>query len=181
MGQRVLVGLVIVTAACSAAAQSGGSLQWRAGSAPLGLQAGQDGSSSASCGRFAISCDATTLPLYASPRKPYSVSMQVVGYTEAPATLSAGRPPGLNVSLLGKAGLGWDLGVYGRVGTAFHRAATVLTPVSPGEGGVSYGVGLDWRFSRAASAAIGLDSYELRGGFGDTRELRTSLGLRWRY
>ena len=53
--------------------------------------------------------------------------------------------------------------------------------MTPGEGGISYGVGLNWEFSRAASAAIGLDSYELRGGLGDVRELRTSLGLRWRY
>ena len=180
MGQRVLVGLVIATAACSAVAQSSGTLRWRTGSTALGLQSGQDGPR-APCDSFALSCEGATLPLYASPRKPYSVSMLVLGYTEAPATLSAGRSPGLNVSLVGKAGLGWDLGVYGRVGTSFHRAAATLAPMTPGEGGISYGVGLNWEFSRAASAAIGLDSYELRGGLGDVRELRTSLGLRWRY
>lgn len=180
MGQRVLVGWVIATAACSVAAQSSGSLRWRTGGAPLGLQAGQDGLQTP-CGSFTISCDGATLPLYASQRKPYSVSMQVQGYTEAPAALSAARPPGLNVSLVGKAGLGWDLGVYGRVGASFNRLGTALAPVSPGEGGFSYGVGLNWEFSRAASAAIGLDSYELRGSLGEARELRTSLGLRWRY
>jgi OmpA-OmpF porin, OOP family len=180
MGQRVLVGLVIATAACSGMAQSGGSLRWRDGSAPLGLQAGQDGLR-APCANFALACDGATLPLYANARKPYSVSMQVVGYTEAPAALSSAHSPGLNVSLVGQAGLGWDLGVYGRVGTSFNRPATALWPVPPGDAGLSYGVGLNWEFSRAASAAIGLDSYELRGGFGDVRELRTSLGLRWRY
>jgi len=180
MGQRVLVGLVIATAACTAAAQSSGSLRWRAGSAPLGLQAGQDGPR-APCASFALSCEGATLPLYADPRRPYSVSMQVVGYKEAPTALASARSPGLNVSLVGKAGLGWDLGVYGRVGTSFNRSATALAPVPAGDAGFSYGVGLNWEFSRAASAAIGLDSYELRGGFGDVRELRTSLGLRWRY
>jgi OmpA-OmpF porin, OOP family len=180
MGQRVLVGLVIATAACGAAAQSSGSLRWRAGSAPLGLQAGQDGPR-APCDNFAISCEGAALPLYASPRKPYSVSMQVLGYTEAPAALTPARSPGLNVSLVGKAGIGWDLGVYGRVGTSLNRSATELAPWTLRDAGISYGVGLNWEFSRAASAAIGLDSYELRGSLGETRELRTSLGLRWRY
>jgi OmpA-OmpF porin, OOP family len=180
MGQRLLVGVVVVSVACIAAAQSSGSLRWRAGSAPLGLQAGQPGVVTP-CGSFSISCDAATLPLYLSATKPRSLSMQVIGYSETPAALANPRSPGLNVSLVGKAGLGWDLGVYGRVGTSFNRASTALTPVAPADGRFSYGVGLNWDFSRSASAAVGLDSYELRGTLGDVRELRTSLGLRWRY
>jgi OmpA-OmpF porin, OOP family len=180
MGQRLLVGLVIACAAVLAAAQSTGSLRWRAGSAPLGLQAGQQGIA-AGCGSFSISCDVATVPLYTSPTRPRSLSMQVMGYSETLPGLVTSRSPGLNVSLVGKAGLGWDLGVYGRVGTSFNRASTALTPVAPADGRFNYGVGLNWDFSPAASAAIGLDSYELRGTLGDARELRTSLGLRWRY
>jgi OmpA-OmpF porin, OOP family len=180
MGQRLLVGLVVASVACIAAAQSSGSLRWRTGSAPLGLQAGQQGVATP-CGSFSISCDAATLPLYVSATKPRSLSMQIMGYSETPPALAISRSPGLNVSLVGRAGLGWDLGVYGRIGTSFNRAATALTPVVPADGRFSYGVGLNWDFAPAASAAVGLDSYELRGTLGDVRELRTSLGLRWRY
>jgi hypothetical protein len=51
-----------------------------------------------------------------------------------------------------------------------------LTPGS--EGGVTYGVGLSWDFSRSASAVLGFDSYDVRG-LGDVRATR--LGLQWRY
>jgi OmpA-OmpF porin, OOP family len=176
--QRHLVGLVVALATvASAQAQSNGSLRWRAGGTPLGLQVGQ-ADLRVPCGSFTFTCDAATLPLYRSLKSPRSLSMQVG--PSAPATpLDVGRAQGLNVSLVGKAGIGWDLGVYGRVGTTFNRAS--LTPAVPGEGGLTYGVGLSWDFSRRGSAAVGLDSYDTRGTLGDTRDVRTSLGLQWRY
>lgn len=174
--QRHLLGLVIALAAVGGAeAQSGGSLRWRGGTG-LGLQVGQ-ADLRVPCGSFAFSCDAATLPLYASAKAPRSLSMQV-GRTDGPALLGAGPGPGLNVSLVGKAGLAWDLGVYGRVGTTFNRAA--LAP-NAGEGGLTYGIGLSWDFSRRGSAAFGLDSYDVRSGTGEARDVRTSLGLQWRY
>ena len=122
MGQRLLVGLMIASGAVLAAAQSTGTLRWRLGNAPLGLQAGQQGTATG-CSSFLISCDTATVPLYVSPTKPRSLSMQVMGYSETLPGLVTSRAPGLNVSLVGKAGLGWDLGVYGRVGTTFNGLA----------------------------------------------------------
>ena len=175
--QRHLLGLVIALAAVgSAEAQSSGSLRWRGGTG-LGLQAGQP-DLRVPCGSYTFSCDAATLPLYASAKAPRSLSMQV-GRADPAAPLGAGLVPGLNVSLVGKAGLAWDLGVYGRVGTTFNRAA--LAPNTTGEGGLTYGVGLSWDFSRRGSAAFGLDSYDMRSGTGEARDVRTSLGLQWRY
>jgi hypothetical protein len=85
------------------------------------------------------------------------------------------------VSLVGKAGIAQDLGVYGRVGTTLNRATPALAGVTSGEGGLTYGVGFSWDFSRKATASMGLDGYDIRGGMGDGREVRTSLGLQWRY
>jgi OmpA-OmpF porin, OOP family len=180
--QRHVVGLVLGLAAVGAAvAQTNGTLRWRAGSNPLGLQAGTS-ELRVPCGSFTFACaDAASVPLYSSLRAPRSVSMQV-GFADAAATaLRSGRAPGLNVTFVGKAGLLSDLGVYGRVGTTFNRAATALSPLGGGDGGLTYGVGLSWDFSRSATAAVGLDSYDVRGALGDVRDVRTSLGLQWRY
>lgn len=178
VSQRPLLGLVIALACVgSAEAQSTGSLRWRGGGTGLGLQVGQP-DLRVPCGSFTFSCEAAMLPLYESAKAPRSLSMQV-GRMDAPAFLGAGRDPGLNVSLVGRAGLPWDLGVYGRVGTTFNRDA--LAPNAAGEGGLAYGIGLSWDFSRRGSAAFGLDSYDMRSGVGEARDVRTSLGLRWRY
>jgi hypothetical protein len=179
--QRDLVGLLIgLAAVAGATAQSAATLRWRTGNLPLGLQAGH-GDVRAPCGNFAFSCsDAATVPLYSSDKAPRSIAMQV-GYAGTGMALRNTRTPGLNVSLVGQAGIGGDVGVYGRVGTTVNRAAPALTGVSAGEGGLTYGAGLSWDFSRSASAAVGLDSRDVRGAAGDVRNVRTSLGLQWRY
>jgi OmpA-OmpF porin, OOP family len=179
--QRTLLGLVVGMATVgSAEADSYGTLRWRAGAAPLGLQAGS-ANLRVPCGTMTFSCDAATLPLYASPRAPRTLSMQV-GPADGVAAATMGRNQGLNVGIVGQAGIASDLGVYGRVGTSFNRAATPgLSVVGAGEGGLTYGVGLSWDFSRSGSAALGLDSHDMRGSLGEARDVRTSLGLRWRY
>jgi hypothetical protein len=181
VAQRDLVGLFIgLAAVASAAAQTTATLRWRTGNGPLGLQAGQ-ADVRAPCGNFAFSCsDAATVPLYASDKAARSVAMQV-GSAGSGMALRNARTPGLNVSLVGQAGLGGELGVYGRVGTTVNRASPALAGVPASEGGLTYGVGLSWDFSRSASAAVGLDSYDMRGAAGEVRDVRTSLGLRWRY
>jgi len=177
--QRILLGLVIATASCAAAAQVQGSLRWRGSTAPTGLQAGLE--ARLPCGSYTLSCgDATTVPLYASVSAPRTLSMQVTASDQA----SALRMPrqGLNVSLVGKAGIYQDLGIYGRVGTTVNRGAPSLAGAGAGgSSGLTYGLGFSWDFARSASASMGLDSYDLRGNFGDSREVRTSLGLQWRY
>lgn len=180
--QRHLLGWVIAAGvAGSAAAQTTGTLRWRAGSPSLGLQAGQV-ETRLPCASFAFSCtDTAALPLYSNGKAPRSLSMQVAS-SEGISSLRRDARQGLNVSLVGKAGIAWDLGVYGRVGTTFNRAGgPTLAGMGPGEGGLTYGVGLSWDFSRRGSAALGLDSYDVRGGPGEGRDLRTSLGLQWRY
>lgn len=178
LSQRHLLGLLVALAAGSAAAQPDGVLRWR-NATPLGLQAGP-GEVRLPCASFRFSCDSATLPLYLSADAPRSLSLQM-GYADPPALPAPLRSEGLNLSLVGKAGLGWDLGVYGRVGTTLNRRAGALAPLAPGDGGLRYGVGLSWDFSRSGSAALGLDRYDVRTGTGDTRELRGSLGLQWRY
>lgn len=180
--QRILPGLVLVLAAAGPAlAQSGGTLRWRTGAAPLGLQAG--GALPLPCPRYTLACgDASTVPLYASETAPRVLSMQL-GPGVGASALGLANPRGLDVNLVGRAGLWQDLGlgVYGRVGTTLNRASPVLASPFSGETGFRYGVGLSWDFTRSASAAVGLDSLELRGVPGEGRDLRTSLGLQWRY
>lgn len=177
--QRTLLGLVIgLAAAATAGAQGAGSLRWPAGAAPLGLQAGA-GELRLPCGTYTFACASTaTLPLYASASAPRTLSMQL-GPAGA-STLGITAPQGLSVSLVGRAGLPWDLGLYGRVGTTLNRASPLLPGMGAG-GGLSYGVGLSWDLSRSASAAFGFDSYDLRSATGEVRDVRTSLGLQWRY
>src|SRR5262249_24113090 len=150
------------------------------GAASLGLQSGA-GEQRLPCSSYTLSCtDISTLPLYASGTAPRSVSMQVSPAEQA-SVLRLARPQGLNVSVIGKAGGDQGRGGYGRVGTTLNRTTPALAGLAGGEGGLTYGVGLSWDFSRSASASMGLDSYDIRGSLGDMREGRTSLGLQWRY
>jgi hypothetical protein len=180
--QRTLVGLVLfLPAAGTAFAQADARLRWRAGGNPLGLQAAP-ATLALPCGNFTFTCgDAAALPLYlhSSPGWPRSLSMQI-GYADV-ASLRSPGPQGPNVSLVGRAGIAPDLGVYGRVGTTFNRSLPPLSAMVPSESGLTYGVGFSWDFSRRASAALGWDSYDLRSTAGDIRDVRTSLGLQWRY
>ena len=175
--QRILLGLVLASAVGTALAQSGGSLRWRSG--PLGLQAGQDEFRFA-CSSVASPCEgANSVRLYESPRAPRTVSM-LVGWQQRPA-LGLARPQTLKVSVLGRAGIAPDLGVYGRFGTTVGRPVASLVPTADA-GGMSYGVGFKWDFSPRGSALLGWDSYDLRTGLGDARDVRAaSLGLQWRY
>lgn len=176
--QHIVLGVVLGLATVStASAQAEGSLRWRGSAAPLGLQwSAPDWRGPCSTAAFGCEGEASTL-LYASPRAPRSLSLQV-----SQAQQAAGlRPPSAtfpNLSLIGKAGVATDLGlgVYGRVGTA-SRAGLLGN-----EGGLTYGVGLSWDFSSSGSAIVGWDSYDFRTATGEGRDVRaTSLGLQWRY
>ena len=174
--QRIVLGLVLVAAAGLASAQNG-MLRWHPNPS-LGLQAAT--AARVPCSSYTLACsDAATVPLYASVTAPRSLSMQVSA-NDASA-LRLWRAPGLSVSVVGKAGIAPELGVYGRVGTTLNRATPQFAGSAPGDGGLTYGVGLSWDFARSASASMGLDSYDIRSTLGDAREVRTSLGLQWRY
>jgi OmpA-OmpF porin, OOP family len=175
--QQCVLGLVVVMAAGAALADSAGVLRWRSGIAPLGLQPGGE---RLPCTSYTLACsDATSVSLYSSETAPRSLSLQISEADRLAAT-RVGRSPGLNFSLVGKAGILQDLGVYGRVGTTVNRPTTAAQFMGAGDGGLTYGVGLSWDFSRRANAAVGLDAYDVRG-IGEVRDWRTSLGLQWRY
>jgi OmpA-OmpF porin, OOP family len=176
----VLVLVLALAAACAAVGQSNGTLRWRSGASALGLQPAPGGPG-ARCGAFTLACDGTALvPLYASRVAPRTLSMQV-GRVDGDMALRMARAQGLSLALVGKAGLFQDVGVYGRVGAVMGRGSGFAA--TPGaDGGMTYGVGLSWDFSRSASAVLGFDSYDVRGTTGDLRDVRaTSLGLQWRY
>lgn len=182
--QRFLLGLILgLSAAGHAAAQADGALRWRGGNPALGLRAGST-EFRVPCGSIAFPCDGggSSLPLYASDKVARSVEMQV-GYVPGAAALRLAQPQGLNVSLLGKAGIAPALGVYGRVGTTLGRAAPGFHGSAGPEGGnLSYGVGISWDFSRRGSAVLGWDTYDFRSVGGESRDVRaTSIGLQWRY
>lgn len=178
--RNLLVWVVGVVAVSAAAAQANGSLRWRSGVGPLGLQPAASAGWHP-CGPASFTCDnATSVPLYTSRRAPRSLSMQLDYGSGTPPALKLANPPGLSLSLVGRAGLLPDLGVYGRVGTTFGQQPT--TAAASVDGGVNYGVGLSWSLTRSASAVLGWDSYDVRGATGDSRDVRaTSLGLQWRY
>jgi OOP family OmpA-OmpF porin len=179
--QRDLLVLVLaLTATAAAVGQSNGTLRWRSGGSALGLQPAASGPA-VQCGPFTLACDGTTVvPLYESRGAPRSLSMQV-GTVDGSSTLKMAHAPGLSLALVGQAGLFQDVGVYGRVGAMMGRSSGLAG--APGvDGGMTYGVGLSWDFSRSASAVLGFDSYDVRGTAGDLRDVRaTRLGLQWRY
>ncbi|MFI4926431.1 MAG: hypothetical protein ACHP7E_01930 [Burkholderiales bacterium] len=176
--QQCVLGLVLAAAASVVLADSAGMLRWRAGITPLGLQAA--GEERLPCTSYTLACsEASSVSLYSSETAPRSLSLQV-GEADRLAAMRLGRSPGLNLSLVGKAGILQGLGVYGRIGTTVNRPPSTAQFMGAGDGGLTYGVGLSWDFSRRVNAAVGLDAYEVRG-IGDVRDWRTSLGLQWRY
>lgn len=150
--QRTLLGLVLGLAAGGAAAQAQGTLHWPGTGHAVGLQA---------------------------PRLHLNLQAGDEGPSPMERLLAQSGRPGLNMKLVGKARLADDLGVYGRLGPVSGRTSLMgAGPAATEPGGVSYGVGLRWNFSPAASAVLGWDSYAFRGS-ADVRA--TSLGLQWRY
>lgn len=176
--QRIALGLVLGFAATAALAQANGSLRWRAGAAPLGLQPATSGAA-VPCGPMSLSCaSSTVVPLYSSPLADRSISMQLAYLQGSAPKLAKVQVP--SVDIVGRAGLASDLGIYGRVGATMGRSSALAA--SPTREGVNYGVGLSWDFSRRASAVLGFDNYDMRGIAGELRDVRAaSLGLHWRY
>jgi OmpA-OmpF porin, OOP family len=173
----LVVGLGVVVGAW---AQANGELRWRGGVSSLGLQA-KGNELGGPCGSIAFPCEDSggTLRLYTSPKAPRTLSLQLA-YPEDPAPVARlSRPQAPNVSLIGRTDIAPSLGLYGRLGTA-TRASLAGAPGS--EGGITYGVGLSWDFSRRGSATVGWDLYDFRALGGESRDVRaTSLGLQWRY
>lgn len=176
--QRGLPGWILGIAAAGLAgpALAEGTLRWPPGSTPLGLQLAAGESA---CAGLALTCaDTARLRLYDSRDQSRSLSLEIGPEGVGPAGM-AGASQGLRIGLLGQAAVDRELGLrlYGRMGSTHRRAGLGAT-----EGGLTYGVGLSWDFSRRGTASLGWDSQELRGSPGEGREVRaTRLGLQWRY
>jgi len=178
--RNVLLSVLVLTAVSAALAESNGTLRWRSGGSTLGLQPAA-APLQPQCGPISLACSSSAaMALHASPGAPRSISLQL-GAIDGSASLKMARTQGLSLAVVGKAGVFSDLGVYGRVGTVTGPGSGFA--LMPGaDGGLTYGVGLSWDFSRSASAVLGFDSYDFRGASGELRDVRsTSLGLQWRY
>lgn len=180
--QRNLLWLAmgLVASAAALADTSPGTLRWRSGASTLGLQPGV-ALPQAQCGPISLACASSAwTPLDTGPLAPRSISLQIASM-EGDGAPKVARTQGLSLAVVGRSGFLSDLGVYGRLGTVTGRGSGLAA--TPGaDGGLTYGVGLSWDFSRSASAVLGFDSYDLRGAGGGMRDVRsTSLGLQWRY
>lgn len=95
-------------------------------------------------------------------------------------------PYGSSLSIVGKAAIGPELAMYGRVGSLYNRPWTPPGngPLDLGDGGyrLTYGVGVSWDFTPRLSATLGWDSYDIRTVGGEREPVRfTNIGLQWRY
>jgi OOP family OmpA-OmpF porin len=98
------------------------------------------------------------------------------------------RAQGLNLSLVGKAPLGYAVGVFGKLGTTYGRTdnpvlANGRVVVETDHGfGLSYGAGVSFDFTPRLSASLEWDSNDFRfAGSGRDAVRSTSLGLQYRY
>lgn len=98
------------------------------------------------------------------------------------------KAQGLNLSLVGKAPVGWQFSVFGKVGATYGRTETSTLAGSGIAGGtergmgLSYGAGVSYDFTPRLSATLEWDSNDFRFASGGRDPVRsTSLGLQYRY
>ena len=156
--QRTLLGVLALLAVGSAVAQVPGVSRW------LGDGAGYYG--------------------LRAERADFRLNLQAGSLEASPMDRILSRSPaqGLNIKYAGRSGLANDLAVYGRVTSLAPRSQALGAGMAGLEGGgLAYGVGLSWDFSRRGSATFGFDSYDFRTAAGERDVRATSLGLQWRY
>jgi OOP family OmpA-OmpF porin len=98
------------------------------------------------------------------------------------------RAQGFNLSLVGRAPIGWGLGVVGRVGTTWGRTRVDAPPgggIATGRAsgwGPSYGLGVDWAFTDKWSAVLDWQRHRFDFAGDDNAWVRsTSVGLKYRF
>lgn len=114
-----------------------------------------------------------------------------LGYLDLGRIARAGgttKAQGLNLSLVGKAPIGWQFSVFGKVGATYGRTETSTRAGSGIAGGtergmgLSYGAGVSYDFTPRLSATLEWDSNDFRFASGGRDPVRsTSLGLQYRY
>ncbi len=114
-----------------------------------------------------------------------------LGYLDLGRIARAGgttKAQGLNLSLVGKAPVGWQFSVFGKVGATYGRTETSAlagSGIAAGTErgmGLSYGAGVSYDFTPRLSATLEWDSNDFRFASGGRDPVRsTSLGLQYRY
>ena len=114
-----------------------------------------------------------------------------LGYTHFGNVERAGgntKAEGINVSLVGKAPLGSQFNLLGKVGTTYGRtdvSSARFSGVSSGREtgfGISYGLGAEYVFSPQLSAVLQYDEHKLRfANAGRESISAATVGLRYRF
>lgn len=157
----------------------------------LGLSLGQS-RYSVDCGGAAFVCDKSDQSVKVTAGAMSGNFWGVeLGYLDLGRIDRAGgttKAQGLNLSLVGKAPVGWQFSVFGKLGATYGRTET-STLASSGIAagterglGLSYGAGVSYDFTPRLSATLEWDSNDFRFASGGRDPVRsTSLGLQYRY
>lgn len=144
------------------------------------------------CGGVAFVCDTSdqSVKVTASAMSGNFWGVEL-GYLDLGRIARAGgttKAQGLNLSLVGKAPVGWQFSVFGKVGATYGRTETSTlagSGIAAGTErgmGLSYGAGVSYDFTPRLSATLEWDSNDFRFASGGRDPVRsTSLGLQYRY
>ena len=98
------------------------------------------------------------------------------------------RAEGINLSLVGRAPIGWGVGVSGRLGTTWGRTrvdAPGANGIATGRAsgwGPSYGLGVDWAFTERWSAVLDWQRHRFDFAGDESAWVRsTSVGLKYKF
>ena len=105
---------------------------------------------------------------------------------------NATRAQGLDLSMVGRARLAPDVGVFGKLGTTYGRTETSVMGGPPASAapfagneqgfGLSFGGGVSYDITKRLSATLEVDSHDFRFAGGGREAVRsTNLGLQFKY
>lgn len=187
-----VLAVAALTAAAGAQAQSNTDYAlYGSGAGYVGLNIGQsDYSLNSGFGGFPSDKHDTVYNIYSGTFFSPNFGLEL-GYTNFGKITRAGgntKAEGINLSLVGKAPLGSQFNLLGKLGTTYGRTDVSSAPfsgISSGREtgfGVSYGLGAEYVFSPKMSAVLQYDEHRLRFvNAGRERISATTVGLRYRF
>lgn len=114
-----------------------------------------------------------------------------LGYTDFGSVGRGGgrtKADGINLSLIGKLPLNPVFNLLGKIGTTYSRTDVSSDPTSgvvagsEQDFGLSYGIGVEYAFSRNWSAALQFESHDMKfAGDRNDHVAATTLSVRYRY
>ncbi len=187
-----VLAVAALSAAAGAQAQSNTDYAlYGSGAGYVGLNIGQsDYSLNSGFGGFPSDKHDTVYNIYSGTFFSPNFGLEL-GYTNFGKITRAGgntKAEGINLSLVGKAPLGSQFNLLGKLGTTYGRTDVSSAPVSGISSGretgfgVSYGLGAEYVFSPKMSAVLQYDEHRLRFvNAGRERISATTVGLRYRF